>query len=337
MYRLRLILIPFSFIFYLIIKIKNFLYDKNFIKIYESKIPVICIGNLSTGGTGKTPVLISITEKLLERNNKIAILSRGYKRSSKGFFEVTHNDFEKFGDEPVMIKNNLKNADMFVCEDRVKAVKEISERKSYDYILMDDGFQYRKLLKNFSILVLDKSQNSYLNNILLPAGNLRETKSSLKNTDVIVYNYKFISSFSDNVSDKKIIISNYVFEGLYNSDGKKISDKKLTDYRFFAFCGIGLPESFFSMLEKNNYPVIKKKAFSDHFRFNDQELENIIQNAKENDCNGLLTTEKDYYRLVKFLPLLTKNAIPLYFIKIRAEIKNIDKLISIILEIKGSK
>lgn len=332
MSNLRLILLPFSLMFFVIIKLRNFLYEKGFLETYKSPVPVICIGNLTTGGTGKTPVLINIAKKLSDMNFKLAILSRGYKRLSSGFFKVDSNDTEKFGDEPVLIKNNLPSADVYVCEDRVEGIKKINNNNTYKFILLDDGFQHKKLYKDYSILVFDLTDNSILNKFLLPAGNLRETSSSIMNSDALVYNFKF--SENNTQYDIPIYKCIYLTDGFYDADNKRVELEEIIANKFYAFCGIGKPDGFFNQLIESKLNILRKETFSDHFRFNKSVINKIISKAKGSGCDALITTEKDYYRLINFLSEIKNNSLKLFYLKIKAEISNSDEIISEICKIK---
>ncbi len=141
---LRILLLPFSLLYWIAVTLKNQIYKSEILKkifqieIRKSQIPVVCVGNIRVGGTGKSQIVMTIAQRLIEQNQRVAILSRGYKRKSKGFFEVDSFDYEKFGDEPVLIKFNVKDAKVFVSEDRKIAIDRINQLIEFDFILMDD-------------------------------------------------------------------------------------------------------------------------------------------------------------------------------------------------------
>ncbi len=356
---LRLLLLPFSGFYWLIIMIKNFLYDKNILKVYKSKIPIVCVGNISTGGTGKTPLLQTISKGLLDKGKRIAILSRGYKRKTEGYLEVDEIDPEKFGDEPTMLIRNLNNVNIVVSENRVKGIENITRNYKPDFILMDDGLQNRSVYKNFSIAVIDESyeKNNLLDRIFIPAGNLREPSSRLKNFDVVIRNRKFAEKGNENfanVGNQNLFSAKYSLEGIYDLYGNRIEltelwnippqprqvegDKSAQTSRNrqvragkksnnFIFCGIANPRSFEQTIQSVGINYSGKKFFGDHYRYTEHNVLKIISLAKKSGCTNLITTEKDIVRLQRFRGIFIDNDTNILYIKIKAEIENFENLI----------
>jgi tetraacyldisaccharide 4'-kinase len=183
---LKIILSPLSLLYGLIIRFRNFLYDKKYLKTVRFDFPIIAIGNLSVGGTGKTPHTEYLL-KLLGNNYKTTVLSRGYMRKSKGYHIATENDDAiMLGDEPLLLKKKYPFAQVCVAEDRLYAIPQIiSDLPETQVIFMDDAFQHRAVTPSLSILLTTYS-NPYYNDMLLPAGRLREYASGASRADFIV-------------------------------------------------------------------------------------------------------------------------------------------------------
>lgn len=307
--------------------IKNFLYDFKIIKSYKVDKKIICIGNITTGGTGKTPITISIARGLLIRDKKIVILSRGYKRRTKGFYEVNEINAEKFGDEPAMIFSKLPGVKVIVSEDRVYAAKKISESYDVDFILMDDGLQNRKIEKDFTIAVVNEENQSFLDKIFLPAGNLRESQSRLSKYNSVIRNYKFNPVPDNLISDSNSFNCKYILDGFYNINNEIMALEKLTDKNVLAFCGIAHPKSFFVMLNKLNLRVTHYISYSDHHNFTVEDIDRIIGLMEQKNCELAITTEKDFIRMQKYFHKFSGNGFDLLQARIFAEIENLDSLI----------
>lgn len=336
---LRIFLLPFSLLYWILISIRNLLYTSTSLKkifkmeSYKSEVPVICVGNIRVGGTGKSQIVLNLAQELIKRNQKIAILSRGYKRKSKGFFEVNSLDVEKFGDEPVFLKMNLENARVFVSEDRKLAIQNINRTYQFDFILMDDGLQNLSVHKDFSIVVLDN--NFYSKNIfeklLLPAGNLREPKSKIFDYDCLILNKKFDEDELENPSHKNFFEARYKLEKFIGLDGQEIEISELQKQNSGAFCGIAQPLTFEKLLRKNSIFLRFFKVFPDHYSYQIQDLKLLLKFVEKFGSKYLITTEKDIVRLIKFKNEFERAEVFLVFAKITAEIKNEEKLIQDIL------
>ena len=185
MKQVRFLLFPFAALYYLITSFRNFLFDKKVLKSTSFSIPVIIVGNLSVGGTGKTPQ-IEYLIRLLSDTFKIAVLSRGYKRKTKGFFWVHKNaSVDEVGDEPLQFFKKFKNIHVAVDESRVHGIQQLLENQKPEVVLLDDAFQHRKLKGSFYIL-LTSYANLFVNDFLLPVGNLRESGSGAKRANTII-------------------------------------------------------------------------------------------------------------------------------------------------------
>jgi len=308
---LSILLLPFSFLYFLIFYIKQTLTIEN-----QFTTPIICFGNINIGGTGKTSTLLSLLPELIKVKPKLVILLRGY----KGTIKSTHKVDPKYdtaltvGDEALIYANSFKT---FIASNRLKAIKEIIKSENPDLIILDDGFQDKRIKKNKNIILINGIRGLG-NGLLLPTGPLREIPSlALKKTDIIILIAEdctdFKSRYQNQINKKDLF------------KGKIVSPENGLNNNYLAFSGIGNNESFFNTLEKNSYNLVKKLSFPDHYQYNKKEIEGIINTAKQNDLIPI-TTEKDINRIST--PL--QNQIK--YLKIKIEIDNKDDLINKILE-----
>lgn len=301
---LRKILFPFSLLYAAVTSLRNFLYDKGFKKSTGFNLPIIAVGNLSVGGTGKTPMVEYLIRLLSDKYN-LAVLSRGYKRKSKGFYLAKDTTtIEEIGDEPFQYHSKFKNINVAVNANRVEGVETILKAlPKTDVVLLDDAFQHRKIKAGFYIM-LTAYNDLFYNDWVLPAGNLRECKSGVKRANVVVVT-KCPKDLSEqkmlqiknkiDIDNDKIFFStiNYHHSVTNNLEEIAVADLKND---FIAVAGIAKPEYFYDYLkcDKNNC-----LTFPDHHFFSNQDINNILQKA-----NGrkIITTEKDYMRLQNLLP-----------------------------------
>ena len=334
---MRILLIPLSIIYLIYLNIKNFLFISGILKSTQFNIPVICIGNLSFGGSGKTPHTDFIVN-FLKKKYKVAILSRGYKRKSSGFIEVNINDsFRRVGDEPLLLKRKHTNSLVIVCENRKFAItKIIQEHKDIDVIILDDGLQHRKIQAGLNIL-LTPYHNLYFNDYLFPFGSLRDRKNESKRADniIITKSPNLISLLKKKEITKKAMFhkedecffSEIKYEKcihLFNSSKPKIPEEVL------LVTGIADTHSLIEYLVSSN-TRFTHITFKDHHDYNEKDIRKIIQHFEINQTTKrlILTTEKDAVKLLEFESLL--KDLPIYYlpinIKFQEEVK-FKKLIS---------
>ncbi len=301
---LRKILFPFAILYGFITSIRNFLYDKGILKSYSFDLPVIAVGNLSVGGTGKTPQ-IEYLIRLLSEHYKIATLSRGYKRKSEGFVLADEKaNAEILGDEPFQFYQKFKNIQVAVDANRVNGITQLlSLAEKPDVILLDDAFQHRKVKAGIYIL-LTSYDDLFYNDYMLPTGNLRESRNGVKRADVIIVTKcpSTISEVEQNKIREKIGAEKPIFftyidydDAVFSTEEERnVSDLKNVDKLLLA--GIAKPEPFFAYLqaEKN-----KTMTFPDHHHFSQQDIETIKEKAAG---KIIITTEKDFVRLNGKLP-----------------------------------
>ena len=297
---LRKILFPFAPLYYVVVFLRNKLYDWSFFKSKSYEFPLICVGNISVGGTGKTP-MVEYLVSILNKNHQLAILSRGYGRVSKGFVIAGLQTTSKaIGDEPFQIFNKFKDVIVAVDSDRQNGLELLKQHHpSTDVILLDDAFQHRKVLAGFNILLTAYDQ-LYCNDYVLPTGNLREPKSGAKRAQLIV-----VTKCPENLSelDKTAITkrlnpaSNQTvfFSSIQYSDTLISSDssRALADLKgtyFTLVTGIANPTPLVKYL-KNLGLDFEHLNYKDHHEFSISELEFIHSKPL------VVTTEKDFSRL----------------------------------------
>lgn len=304
MKNLRKILYPFSLIYVAITSLRNFLYDKGIKKSIAFNIPIIAVGNLSVGGTGKTPMVEYLIRLLSEKYN-LAVLSRGYKRKTQGFYLANNaTKIEEIGDEPFQYHSKFENINVAVNANRVEGVTKILEiSPSTNLVLLDDAFQHRKIKACFYIM-LTAYDDLFVDDLVLPAGNLRECKLGVKRANVVVVtkcpkdlSEKEMLKIKNRIpfNNEKIFFSYINYHHSITNNQAEILVSSLKN-NFIAVAGIAKPEYFYKEL---NGDLSDSLTFPDHHFFSDQDLKNILQKA-----NGrkIITTEKDYMRLQNLLP-----------------------------------
>jgi tetraacyldisaccharide 4'-kinase len=298
---LRKILFPFAILYGFITSIRNFLFDIGFLKSYSFNLPVIAVGNLSVGGTGKTPQIECLI-RLLSGQYKVATLSRGYKRQSDGFVLANENsDALQLGDEPFQFYQKFKNIQVAVDANRKNGIEQLlSISIKPDIILLDDAFQHRKVKAGLYIL-LTSYGDLYCNDFMLPTGNLRESRSGAHRANVIIVTKcpQNLSLEAQNAIKKQLNLSpnqslffTFIdYDDVVYSDEKTIKVDEVKSMDKLLLAGIAKPESFFVHLKQENDECL---TYPDHHHFSESELQEIKKKA-----NGkiIVTTEKDYVRL----------------------------------------
>ena len=283
---LSILLYPLSIIYYLIVLIK-----KKISIPQKFNIPIICVGNIYIGGTGKTSAAIEIA-KIFNQFKKVCFLTKGYGRKSKkdiylNKLDMSNQNTKDTGDETLLLN---KFGHVYISNNRPEAIKTII-KLGYDAIILDDGFQDHLIFKNLNILCFE-SKNWIGNNKLIPAGPLREPLTSIKEANFIIVKgkkneiiEKEVKTINPNI---KIIYAQNIIENI----------ETLKNKSFIAFAGIGNPNSFFNTLLDSEIKILKQIIYPDHFEFTEENYKLLSLEAKNNKCN-LITTEKDYVRIDK--------------------------------------
>jgi tetraacyldisaccharide 4'-kinase len=316
MKRARLFLLPCSLLYWLAVVLRNWFFDIGILKTTKVSIPVISVGNISTGGVGKTPVVEMFIEKL-SGGKQIAVVSCGYGRKSKGTIVVSDGrgnlaSVEISGDEPSQLAKKFSNLIVVVDEKRVRGAQKAFELGA-ELILLDDGFQHRYLHRDLNLVVMT-AEEIVNGDWLLPAGNRREPMSSLKRADgLIITMCASIDQFDQVSGMMKMQLKaephlSLKREGMIGLQTKLKSFKRtptnkiveagqFIGKKIIAVSGIGNPKTFESFLADAGMIVVKHFAFSDHHWFSDEDIQTIIKARKALNVNFIVTTEKDFMRL----------------------------------------
>ena len=331
-----LLLRPFSLIYLAVVQLRNALFDRKLFKSWKSPIPVVSIGNLSAGGTGKTPLVDWVVKYYLSIGCKPAIVSRGYLRESKGVQLVSDGvrimlSSREAGDETAMLAWNNPDAIVVVAEKRKDAVTFIANRfakRLPGVIILDDAFQHRAIERNLNIAIINSAE-PFTKAKMLPEGRLREPLKNLSRADLVILN-KISDEERAGIIMKELkknglpIVKARVkngelicFSGTCASSYETPLPKVLT---VFAFAGIASPENFLESLQKEGVTVAAQRFFRDHESLSEKKLEAIRREAEEKGLS-LITTEKDYFRMLghpELIRIITSR--PCYYLKIETDI-----------------
>lgn len=326
---IRFLLFPFAIIYSIVTTLRNYFFDLGLFASTSFDKPIIAVGNLSVGGTGKTPQ-IEYLIKLLKPKYKIGVLSRGYGRTTKGFVLVNETkNASEVGDEPLQFSKKFDDVIIAVDENRVHGIQQL---KTTEVVLLDDAFQHRKVKAGFYILLTTYSE-LFCDDFILPFGNLREPSSGKKRANMIIVTKcpSDISELAMSEVKKKLDVNVPVFfskieyDELVYSEIKpiKTAEIKLTEKTIIT--GIAKPFPFISHLKKENDLVLE---FSDHHNFTKKEIDNIKELANN---KTIITTEKDFMRLKGSL-----SKEQLFYLPIKSVfLKEADVLDKIILDYVG--
>ncbi len=300
---------------------KNFLYDKKIVKPKQVNAFVVSVGNLTTGGVGKTPVVAEIAKSFVQKGYKTAIISRGYggKLNNKDVNVISdginlYYKADLAGDEPYWLAVNLNMCAVLTCANRYKAAKYAVEKLGVTHIILDDGFQHRKLYRDLDLVLVD-SEKMFGNECLLPAGPLREGLEGFKRLDELVVvskslNHDRAQKLAKIIAKKQNVKTSVceiepdfcynIISGIHLDKGAEIT----------AVSAIGQPEQFYNFLKKD-YKILDKKTFDDHHQY-------VLNDIKNIDGN-IVTTEKDAVKLALF------NLDNIYALKLKARL-NIENI-----------
>lgn len=333
---LRLLLSPFSLLYGAGVSIRNWLYEAGYLKSVEFDFPVICVGNLSMGGTGKTPH-VEYLIRLLSEKFRVAILSRGYRRKTSGFLRVeTNSTADEAGDEPAMLKKKHPHVTVAVCEDRALGVPQLlSTFPQTDVVILDDAFQHRAVRAGLNIL-LTSYDNLFTRDYLLPAGTLREFRSAKTRAEFIVVT-KCPPNLTNDEREKirseiaprknQPVLFSFLKYGqpyLFTDGSVRLAFDK--SYDVMLITGIASSENLKDYIRpqvRNLYAF----DFSDHHPFTRNDIERITEafGNIEPEKKLLLTTEKDAVRLLSFHAWIVEKNLPIFVQPVTAEFFEEDK------------
>lgn len=333
-----------SNIYRFIVQSRLYLYEKGVIRRFQLGCQVISIGNVTVGGTGKTPMVEKLARELSAEGRKVAILSRGYRKKEKNFLkrmvagftgadsrtpprivsdgENLLLDSEMSGDEPYMLATNLPNVVILVDKNRVKSGRYAVKHFGCDTLLLDDGLQYQKLGHRLDLVLVDRT-NPFGNGYVLPRGLLREPASNIARAKFICITKvhggdttelrRKIQTYNPTAG---IMECNHVPVSLMGAFSRELHPlSKLQGLKIVALSGIASPLSFESSLEKLGATIVERMRYADHHRFSQQEIIAIANHSKSLGVDAIITTEKDAVRMTR----IDRRAVPIYFLRIEVE------------------
>lgn len=317
MMMIELLAKPLFGLYHFIIQIRNFLFEKGIFRTVGVSVPVISVGNVSFGGTGKTPMVIWIAKQIHNAGYPVVILSRGYKRSS--FLTKVVSDFAKVlvnlrsaGDEPYLIANKLPGVPVIVCNNRARGARKAIRRFNPRVILLDDGFQHRKLARNFDIVLLDKPQALESNTFL------REPVRNLRRADTVVFTkFDQFNNAPEIVNAMVQAFAGPVFHAKYTPQGVcndevRHSPVFIKGKTVFLVAGIGNPKYFKHVVESMGAHVSRMFTYKDHARYSRWRIRGILKKFDASSADYIITTEKDWYKLRRWIP----EGCPFYYLDI---------------------
>ena len=328
---LNFVFYPLSLLYYISINIRGFLYKIHILKTKSLPCKVISIGNITVGGSGKTPTVQYLSKLLQSKGKKVGIISRGYGRKSKNTTIVTDGKikpktWKNFGDEPYMLAKNLDGIPIIVGESRYEAgIKMITEFNP-DIIILDDGFQHLSLYRDLDIVLIN-SKDTEKSHRLIPLGLLREPLSNLSRADLVIltktnihktsrYQEKIKKKIKCPIINNKIEIDNILLDTKGEPHPLKIIKKK----NVYIYSALGDHKGFKNTMKKTGAIIVGHDKYPDHYVYTKNDLKNIEKNAKEKNASFIITTEKDILKTINY----NKNT-NLYCVRIKMifEPKNI--------------
>jgi tetraacyldisaccharide 4'-kinase len=315
---LRLLLFPFSILYGFGVLLRNLAYDFGMLKSIKFKIPVISVGNLAVGGSGKSPMTEYLIN-LLKWDFTLAMVSRGYGRKTKGFRFVDENDtVEKSGDEPLQIKRKFEGITVAVCESRVEAIEQIEWEN--DLIILDDAFQHRSVKPGLSILLFEYSsfQNAQF---LMPAGNLREPMSQKKRADIVV-----VTKCPQTIDESQKQHIARKLKSVYEDHLSRSMSSLNSASTIVLLSGIANPKPLLDVLHESGAKLMHHN-YPDHHNFTEKNIAKLVREITElkKGDNLIITTEKDAQRLNSKQFKSQLKGIPVFYLPIEADFDETEK------------
>lgn len=336
----KLALTPLSVVYGLGVRMRNALYRRGILRTFEVDAPVISVGNLTVGGTGKTPLVEWIAGQLAQSGLRVTVLTRGYGRKSSGRVVVSdgstiRSNVNEAGDEPFLLAQNLNGRAAVLCDaDRAAAARWAIANLKTDVFVLDDAFQHQRLKRDLNVLTIDAT-DPWGDRNLLPKGKLREPVDELSRADCVVITRAVDSSVNELRSEIEskwpglpTFVSRIEFVGLQKleeiNSSSEVNPMKTTPVA--AFCGIGNPESFFSLVRGAGYQLKDTSAFRDHYNFKQADIDRLVNHAAQNGAEAVLTTAKDAVKLKSL-----SFALPCYVVNIAMKIEDEERLLKYII------
>lgn len=326
----KLFLYILSLFYFLICELRKFLYFSGFLKSYSLKTPIICFGNISSGGTGKTSAVIEAARLIRSKGLKAAVITSGYAREKKKKETIIlkseeEKDISLCGDEAMVIKDSLLplKVPVLINSKKTAAAYDAEKYFSPDYILMDDGFQHFALKRTFDFVLINSTEN--IREKLLPYGNLRETYSAIKRASAVILTHcelsteDKISAFENKIKKSNpsctILKSEHVFEKIYRPyDGKTLGKEEYENTYFSLFSAIGDPESFERSVSSQKIKIKRAFRYPDHRNFSKNDLKLLSETCSD---TPILTTYKDFVRLPQYWKDEQKEKLHVFSIRLK--------------------
>lgn len=346
---IKILLSPFVFIYASVIKLRNMFFDKGIFRSHQVNAKIISVGNLVLGGAGKTPTVIYITNKLKELKKKPAILSRGYKRTTRGYQLISDGkEFFKSviesGDEIYFAAQECK-VPAAVAEKRVEGAQRLINKFDLDCVVLDDAFQHRWIARDLNILVFDQKflrVAGRSDQELLPVGSMREPFSSARRADAIIINRKFSDKedIPENIlryfESKKIFHAFYKATGFYDvKDHKFYEIEEFHGQKSLVVCGIARPHSFLNVLKHNKIDLTNRITFGDHKSYSLKEIQAIRKMFYDTNSYSVITTQKDAVKLNAYSKEF--DDIDIYYLKIEMVIEEDEEMSNLLKHIFEKK
>ena len=340
---IRIISSPLLIIYATIVWLRNKFFDLGIFKIRKVNAHVISIGNLTVGGSGKTPAVMMMIKMLKKVNINAGVLSRGYGRNSYGYLFVSDNEkirtsIEQCGDEIWLVADELK-IPTAVSERRVIGATKFINDSGVTTIVLDDAFQHRWIYRNLDVVLVDQrflSNSDFANRQLLPLGMMREPFSALNRADIIIINRKFSEKNEIPAKLKKYFEDKKVFNGYYSIDGffdvkhhTRFEPEEFQGQKSLVVCGIAKPHSFLDVLKNNKVDVTNQLLYPDHANYTLAEVQEIRKMFYDTNSHSVLTTQKDAVKLKNFSKEL--DDIDIYYLKIELKIEEQEEFENLVL------
>jgi tetraacyldisaccharide 4'-kinase len=340
-----------SLVYEKIANLRNSLYDAGRFRSFDLGARTISVGNITAGGTGKTPIVILISRMLAARGKRVCILTRGYGRKDPKKRVLVSDGVDVFvdatagGDEPVEMARKLLGRAIVVADaDRVSAAKWAKEKFGVTTFVLDDAFQHRRARRDLDIVCIDAT-NPFGGGDMLPGGRLREPLANLRRAGVIVITR---SNLAENLDQIRAMVAKYAPDAHVFTASTRMADmvrlelfvdlrgdepddhaafdySRLANSKAFAFCGIGNPQAFFDQLKKDNFEIAGTRAFGDHHFYNAKDIALVDKMAAESGAGYLLTTAKDAVKLAGL-----KTDLPCFVLETTAVIDDQEKLLALL-------
>lgn len=344
------LLIPLSAIYSAVTRTRLTAYRRGWLSVSRLAAPVISVGNLTAGGTGKTPLVEWVCRAIAKADaredtgdgKRICVLTRGYGRDNPKMQVVVSNGTEMLagereaGDEPFLLARKLLGTAAVIANgNRVAAGEWAIEKLKTEVFVLDDGFQHLRLARDLDVVIVDAT-NPWGGGSLLPYGRLREPRAGLSRADCVVITRtdqvedlaSIRATVARSVGDAPVFTSHMVTSGVSKLDGQSVNKESIFSQRLGAFCGVGNPESFFNHLRREGCEPSFTRAFADHHNYKQSELDALVKEAAARGAEGLITTAKDVTKLLTF-----DLGLPCYVLDIQIKLDEEDRLVKLIREI----